>query len=436
MRGDDTVLRSGLPADPEAERWLLGLTLRNSERNQSTIAAVIKPADFSIQANALIWERICEMADAGEHIDYAMLQRKLEACGELATIGGRDYLWDLCEYMPDIPSCDSYVSRVKDQAVKRAAVIAMQDAITRLCDPSGQVEQIHEANAILQQIGASTARQAMIRSAKSFIGEEGFMERHLRKPGIKTPWPQFNRLTGGLKPGQLVVIAARPGVGKSTAATQIAVHAAEHGGIASSMFSLEMPGALILSRLIAGRAGVELASWDSGAVNRQEREALSLEASAVAALPFGIFDQATATIPAIRAAISKRIAEGPIGLIVVDYLQLITSTRTRGQSNRNDEVSDISRGLKLLAMEIGVPVIALSQMSRAGDKENRAPRLSDLRDSGAIEQDADIVAFLHRSLDSGAGSLVELRIEKNRTGAVGKVDLIFEAQRARFTCQE
>jgi len=274
----------------------------------------------------------------------------------------------------------------------------------------------------------------MIRSAKSFIGEDGFMERHLRKPGIRTPWPAFNRMTGGLKPGQLVVIAARPGVGKSTAATQIAVHAAEYG-VASSMFSLEMPGSLILSRLIAGRAGVELASWDCGAVNRQEREALSLEASTVAALPFGIFDQATATIPAIRAAISKRIAEGPIGLIIVDYLQLITSTRTRGSSNRNDEVSDISRGLKLLAMEIGVPVIALSQMSRAGDKENRAPRLSDLRDSGAIEQDADIVAFLHPSLDSSAGSLVELRIEKNRTGATGKVDLVFEATRARFTCQ-
>jgi replicative DNA helicase len=429
---DDSLMRLGLPADVEAERWVLGLALRNPAANFPAVNGTLEASDFSVQSHQLVFQRMAEMDAAGSHIDSAMLARELHKRGELETVGGLSYLIGLSDGMPDLPSCDAYVQSVKEKSLRRQAILAMEEAKARLCDPGGGLDQIQEAQSVLQRIGTSAVRPAGLRFVREIIEEQGFMEPQTQERGISTPWPGVDRLTGGLRPGQLIVWAARPAVGKTTAAVQIGIHAAE-AGIGTALFSLEMTGRLILRRLLAGRAGIDLSAWNYGRLDASERGRVAKEAWHVRKLPFSIYDQANATVPAIRAALLRATAEGSIGLVIVDYLQLLGAARGRIANNRNDEVAEISRGLKLLAMELEVPVLALSQLTRGNERENRPPRLSDLRDSGAIEQDADIVAFLHRPGERGAGDQVDLRIEKNRAGMVGKVELLMEGSRARFS---
>lgn len=427
----ETVFRHGLPGDPEAERWVLGLALRRPEANHAPIAAILSEADFSVDANRHIWRAIDDLAASGAHVDVGTVGRELLRTGALTSIGGASYLAELSSGMPDLPNVEAYARIVRDCSVRRQAALEMFAAAERLCEPGGDVGQIERAQSVLQNIGAKAVTTGGLRTVREIVDADGFLDPHRTEPGIGSPWPGLDRLTGGFRPGQLVILAARPAVGKSTMAVQLAVHAAEHG-IGAAMYSLEMPGPLILRRLIAGRAGVDLATWNQGRLDAEERGAIGRESKAVAALPFWLYDVANATIASIRAELLRARASNEIGLVIVDYLQLIGSMRGRSSATRNDEVSEISRGLKVLAMELAVPVIALSQLSRAGERDNRAPRLSDLRDSGSIEQDADIVGFLHRAEEPSAGDSVDLRLAKNRAGAVGKVPLVFDARRARF----
>jgi replicative DNA helicase len=428
---DDSLMRLGLPADVEAERWVLALVLFRPE-DYPKVAALISDYQFSVDAHRFIWGALAHLCESGAHVDTGMVYRELERRGQVAPPITVAYLNQLSDDAPRLAKAEEYAIKVQNCALRREAALELYAAAERLCEPGAEVSQIEQAQSVLQNIGAKAVRPAGVRSIREIIEEPGFMDPHLVEPGISTPWPGVDRLTGGLRQGQLIVWAARPAVGKTTAAVQIGIHAAERG-IGVALFSLEMAGQLILRRLLAGRARVDLSAWNHGRLDASERGRLARAMLHVGKLPFSIYDHANATVPAIRAALLRERAKRSIGLVIVDYLQLLGVTRGRASSNRNDEVSEISRGLKVLAMEMGLPVLALSQLTRGNERENRPPRLSDLRDSGAIEQDADIVAFLHRSSEPGSGDMVEFRIEKNRVGMVGKVGLLMEGSRARFS---
>jgi len=425
------VLRTGLPADPEAERWVLGLALRRPDVNLPTLAGIIDASHFSASANGMIWLTLTEMRDSGAHIDLGTVARELQRRGQLAEVGGLSYLSQLTDGMPDLANGEVYAGIVRECAVRRRAAIGLYAAAENLCQPGADSSAIDRAHQVIQAISAESTDCAGLVSARDVIGADGFLEPHLTEPGIPTPWPLLDRSTGGFRAGQLIIIAARPAVGKSTMAVQMAVAAAETG-VGATIFSLEMSSTLIMRRLIAGRSSVNLSKWNQNALDRAERDAIAREAGRIAALPLYLHDVANTTIALIRAELLKARATKLIDLVVVDYLQLVGSVRGRSSATRNDEVGDISRGLKVLAMELQVPIVALSQLSRAGERDGRRPRLSDLRDSGSIEQDADVVAFLHRNNQDGLPNLVDLIVAKNRVGRTGDVPLIFNATRAEF----
>lgn len=429
MIGD--IARTGLPADPEAERWVLGLALRRPDVNLPTLAGIVDASQFSASSNGLIWLTLIEMRDAGDHIDLGTLARELHKRGQLADVGGVSYLSQLTDGMPDLANGEVYAGIVRECAVRRRAAIGLYAAAENLCQPGADVSAIDRAHQVIQAISAESADCTGLVSARDIIGADGFMDPHLTEPGIPTPWGTLNQITGGFRAGQLVIIAARPAVGKSTMAAQMAVAAAETG-VGATIFSLEMSSPLIMRRLIAGRSSVNLSKWNQNALDRSERDRVAYEASRMAELPLYLHDLANTTIASIRAELLKARATKLIDLVVVDYLQLVGSVRGRSSATRNDEVGDISRGLKVLAMELQVPIVALSQLSRAGERDGRRPRLSDLRDSGSIEQDADIVAFLHRNNQDGHSDLLDLIVAKNRIGRTGDVPLLFNATRAEF----
>jgi replicative DNA helicase len=427
------ILRHGLPADPELERFVLGSLLLDPESNFRPIAATLNASDFSIQAHQLVWNRAAELESTGTSADRVMVARSLQDHGELEAVGGLSYLVSLADGMPRLCNLDEYVRRLKEKSTLRRAALEMHAAIDRICAPGAGVDEVASASRLLQELGSEGSSERKIRMASEIIrgegedGDDSFLRPELSEPGITSPWPRFDRLAGGLKAGQLIILAARPAVGKSTAAAQLALHTAEEG-IGAVLISLEMPAKLILRRLAAGRAEVDFDKWSRGLLNADERKRVSRATFEIAKLPLAIDDQPSATVSSIQTALIRHRARHSFGLVVVDYLQLVNSAKSRSGQTRNDEVSAISRGLKLSAMELQVPVVALSQITRDSDRESRPPRLSDLRDSGAIEQDADKVVFLHPSED-----LTELRLAKNRTGPLGKILLRLDGPRARFT---
>jgi len=427
------LIHHGLPADPELERFVLGSLMLDPEANFRPIAATLNASDFSVEAHKVIWSRAVELMEGGTNCDRVMTARALDARAELPSVGGLTYLNSLTDGMPRLCNLDQYVGRLKEKATLRLAALEMRAAIDRICSPGAGIEEVTSASRLLQALGADGSKERRIRMASEIIAGEGdqnaenFLNPETSELGIPSPWPRFDRLTGGLKAGQLFVLAARPAVGKSTAAAQMALHAAEQG-TGAVFISLEMPATLILRRLAAGQADVDFDKWSRGLLNATERKRVSRATWEISKLPLAIDDQASATIASIQCGLIRHRARHSFGLVVVDYLQLLGSAKSRSGQTRNDEVSAISRGLKLIAMELRVPVVALSQITRDSDRESRPPRLSDLRDSGAIEQDADKVAFLHPT-----DGLTELRLAKNRTGPLGKILLHLDGARARFT---
>jgi len=358
MKAD--LWRTKLPTDLEAERWVLGLALRRPETNVPAFAGIVAAHDFSISANQLIWLALVEMRDAGGHIDFGTLARELQKREQLADVGGLSYLSELSAGMPDLVNGEVYAGIVRESAIRRRAAIELYTAAENLCQPGADASTIDRAHQVIQAISAEAAPCARLLSAREIIGADGFLEPHLTEPGIGTPWPNLNQLTGGFRPGQLIIIAARPAVGKSTLAVQMAVAAAETG-LGSTMFSLEMSSTLIMRRLIAGRSSVSLSKWNQNALDRHERDRIARQAHHIAELPLYVHDLANTTIASIRAELLKARATKLIDLVVVDYLQLVGSVRGRSNVTRNDEVSDISRGSTVLAMELQVRVFALSQ---------------------------------------------------------------------------
>jgi replicative DNA helicase len=443
MATGDIALERGLPANVDAERLILGAILTD-ELAFVQVAGVLDPDDFSLEKHRRIFARMRELNERGEKIDRVTLANELMKHGQLESVDGLSYLVSLDDGLPRIYNLDGYVRIVKDKAILRRLIYTSQSIIDRcFMGQEDPAEILMSAEESLLKLGDERERDALA-SPRQIIEEfqgglSAFLDPSRRIKGVSTGFVKFDELTGGLHPGELIILAARPSMGKTALALNIAQHIATHPSLRQTVaiFSLEMSKEALLTRMICAAARVDQQKFRAGYLNKEERRRLQIAAADLAEAPLFIDDTAGIGLMEIHAKLRRLKAEHGLGLVVIDYLQLMSG---RGRfENRNQEVSFLSRGLKLMAKELNVPMLVLSQLSRAPETRpgDHVPQLSDLRESGSIEQDADLVAFIYREEyykpdREDLRGLADLIIGKQRNGPIGKVKLAFLREFTKF----
>ncbi len=433
-----TVMK-GLPSSVEAERSVLGaILLDNSAYNQA--AALLTAEDFSLDSHRRLFRRMMELADRSRPIDLVTLSEELLRNSELEAIGGAGYVSSLTDGLPRLANIEHYAKIVKDKALLRRLIEVSNTIATRALDGAEEAEEILDsAESLVLSLGEQQVRSGFLHFRDIFKGSfesiDALHDRGKRVTGLETGFRKFDDMTRGLQPSDLIIIAARPSMGKTSFALNVAQHAAIRQEQPVGIFSLEMSKEALVMRLLCAEARVDSHRLQAGFASREDWARMAAALGKLAEAPLFIDDTPGLSLTEMRAKARRLQADHGLGLLVVDYLQLM-SGRARYE-NRTQEISAISRGLKGLAKELRVPLVAISQLSRAPEERGGRPRLSDLRESGQIEQDADLVAFIFREelvkpTDSNHGR-AELIIEKQRNGPTGKVDLAFLS---KFTCFE
>lgn len=440
---NSTLLERPLPADTESERLILGALQIGSDFG--LIAASLSERDFALEKHRRIFGRMKELYDRGEPIDRITLARELMDRGQLESVDGLAYLVSLDDGMPEIKHLDAYVQIVRDKATLREAILSchrtIEECLTQQ-QPTGEIlARCERMIADLAGETIPTGLMTVLDVVVSHGGPFGFIEPSRRVKGIETPWGRLNQSLegGGLLPGQMVTIGGRPGSGKTALGCNIATKAALDGH-GTALFSLEMSNDAIIRRLLGAHAQVDQMRYSQGRGTREDREAMETAFTQLLdgdACKLWIASKCY-TLPAIRAAMCKLTGQHPIDLVVIDYLQLV-ETSGGSEKRRWEQMSEISRQIKRLAEEFRVPVIALAQLNREMEKEQRKPRVSDLRDSGSIEQDADLILMPYILPDKeqpngepGDSPFVDLLIAKQRNGHIGKIPLLFHKRFTRF----
>lgn len=428
----------GLPANLDAERMILG-SLLAGYAHPADVAATITADDFSLEKHRRIYAAAMACDAAGTRPDQILVAQELMRTNKLESVDGLSYLVSLDEGLPRISNLDGYLNLVRDKSLLRRTIFAAQKLIDEAMvasDPTPEI--LARCSTVISDLEGRAHSDRRMKAPQQVIDAAGSIESFLSPPrtrGVPTPWNGLNSLLtgGGFSPGQLVIVAARPSVGKTALACQIADHSATSSG-GTALFTLEMPDEDILRRMVCSRAQVNALSLTHRSPDKRERYDLQQALSALTESALWIDDTTGCTVPAMRSQLRKLAGRHPLKMVVVDYLQLVESTG-RGDRKRNEEVSEVSRGLKKLAREFRVPVVALSQLSRDSEKTNREPNLTDLRDSGAIEQDADIVIFPHRKTEPrGYEEMIDidLLLKKQRNGPLGRVEMYFVPKFTRF----
>jgi len=431
----------GLPTNVDAERFVLGsILLDDSLYVQS--AGTLEADDFSLEKHRRIFARMGELQQRGEKIDRITLANELMKFGELEACDGLTYLVSLDDGLPQIPNVDAYIRIVKDKAVLRRIIFASQHMMNRAQLGEEEPETILAgAEETLLKLGESRVQTGLLNPDQILRDYEGgvnaFLDPSKRIKGISSGFIKFDDYTGGLHGGDLCVIAGRPSMGKTALALNIAQHVALKLKQTVAVFSLEMSRESLLTRMLCSAARVDSQRFRAGYLTQEERRKLNTALHELVESKLYIDDTPGVHIMDIHAKLRRLKAEHEVKLVIVDYLQLMTA---RGRyENRNQEVSALSRGMKLLAKELNLPMMVLSQLSRAVETRqgDHRPQLSDLRESGSIEQDADVVAFIfreevyHREREDLRGQ-AELIIAKQRNGPVGTVNLSFLHSQTKF----
>jgi replicative DNA helicase len=433
-----------MPANVEAERSILGaILLDNFSFNQA--AEHLHPEDFSLDSHRKIYARMVELAESSRPIDLITLSEELDRAKELESIGDVAYVSSLLDGVPDRPSIEHYVKIVRDKAMLRGLIHAANAAISRAADQSDTAEEI------LSDTEAAIFQLSEQRIGRGFMGVQeiikekfgsidALLQRGQRITGIATHYADLDEMTSGLQRSDLIIIAARPSMGKTAFAMNIAENAAINDQKIVAVFSLEMSSEALLQRMLCSAARVDSHKFRTGSLWQDDTRKIAQALEKLTHAPVFIDDTPGISLSEMRAK-SRRLqqSQGGLDLIIVDYLQL-KSAGGRRYENRTQEVSAISRGLKALAKELRVPVIALSQLSRAPESRgsgDHRPQLADLRESGSIEQDADLVAFIFREEvykpdEPELDGIAELIIRKQRNGPTGTVKLAFLKSSTRF----
>ena len=437
----DLTLDAGLPANLDAEKTILGAILLDNAAHAEA-AEHIKPDDFSLDSHRRIFLRMSELIDTGRAVDIVTLSHELSRYKEVEAVGGVAYLASLTEGLPRRPVIEDYIRIVKDKSLLRRLMGICSAAIAKAADQSqdaiGVLDETESQLLEVSQSGLSLGLQPIDVIVRDSFGSIDNLYNHRGDiTGLETGFTDFDRMTSGLQKGELIIIAARPSMGKTALAINIAQNAAVRQKAIVAIFSLEMSKESLLRRMLASQASVDQQKIQKGFFGRAEQEQLQEALSLLVESHIFIDDSAASTIAEMRAK-ARRLKQnnGGLDLIMIDYLQLMSATMPgaskRGFENRVQEVSAISRGLKAMAKELQVPVIALSQLSRSNEKrDDKRPMLSDLRESGSIEQDADVVAFIHREsyynrkedLSAEEKAEAEIIIAKQRNGPTGIVKM-------------
>ena len=435
------------PQSLESERALLGALLLKPDAIHD-VSDIVRSESFYAEKHRLIFSAMRELADRGEPIDLLTLSERLAGQGLLERAGGRAYLAELAAAAPAPGNFSHYADLVSRKHVMRALIDASFEISESAYDEAREaMEVLDEAEKKIYAIGDSSASHKFTsigdKVHETWDRIEALSKREDGIRGVPSGFPALDNLLSGFHPSDLVILAARPSVGKTSLALDIARNAALRHDVPVGIFSLEMSSEQLIDRMLAAESFVNSWKLRTGQIREEadfERIRDALESLSKA--PIYIDDKPGNNILAMRAVARRLKRERGIGLIMVDYLQLMAPTNARATDSLVQQVTEISRSLKSLARELEVPVIALSQLSRAVEQRGGKPRLSDLRDSGSIEQDADVVMFIHRDDKRGGAEesdrpgIAEILVEKHRNGPTGKVELFFDEKRATFQAME
>jgi replicative DNA helicase len=438
----DTALERPLPHNLEAERSILGAVLLD---NHALNAAVerLRTDDFFLPQHRHIFERMVQLAERQQAIDTITLMEDLARRGELEAAGGVPYLSQLADGLPRVTNVDHYARIVKEKAVLRNlihSVSAIQEQALAAGDDADAI--LDRAESQLFQLAEDRVKVGLI-GVKDLV-KEGFerLERIFsegrRITGLATGYASLDNETAGLQSSELIILAARPSMGKTALALNIAENVALRQRQPVAIFSLEMSKESLLLRLLSSQARVDAHKFRTGHLNRSDWGKLTASLAELGEAPIWIDDSASSTVLEMGAKARRLKRDRGLSLVIVDYLQLVVPTLNRRSSNRQEEVSSISRALKALAKELKVPVLVLSQLTRAPEREERKPQLADLRESGAIEQDADMVLFINRpnfyktDIPEEERAKAELIIAKQRNGPTGSLNFVFLSRHTRF----
>lgn len=421
------------PHDIDAEKSVLGALLLDTDALLKVVD-FLKPRHFYRNDHSNIYQAIVNLFEDREPVDLITVQSELKKMGELEKSGGASYLTELVNFVPTATNVETYARIIKDAAVKRFVLSAAGDIGDLVFSEDTTSELLDKAEQLLYAVSHDNVKQDLVsikqalETAFERLDELSKNKGELR--GVPTGLKSLDRLLSGMREGNLLILAARPSVGKSSLAFSIAQYSAVVKKKHVLIFSLEMSVAMIIDRMMSSQANIDNWKISTGNLTTEDFEKYGIGAGELSEADIIIDDTPAITLLELRTKARRLAMEKKIDLIVVDYLQLMRGTRLE---SRVQEVSEISQGLKALARELDVPVLALSQLSRAVEQRggDKRPQLSDLRDSGSIEQDADVVMFLWR-LDDENRHDHKLLLAKHRNGAIGEIDLYFKPEITKF----
>ena len=429
------------PHDLDAEQAILGSMLTDRDAVISSVE-VLKEEDFYREDNRAIYAAILNLYNRAEPIDIITVKSELESMGKFQQIGGLEYLAELPEKVPTTANATKYIKIVEEKSTLRRLIKTANEIIELGYDQSEEVEDIMEGAEkkifnIMQeknQKGYSPIKDVLV---ESFTKLEELYNRKQHITGVPSGFTDLDYRTAGFHGSELILIAARPAMGKTAFALNIATNAAVKSKVPVAVFSLEMSKEQLVNRILCSESMVDSNKVRTGKLEEDDWTKLAGSIGPLSEANIYIDDTPGISITEIRAKCRKLKLEKDIGLVVIDYLQLIQGSNNKRNGSREQEISEISRSLKILAKELDVPVIALSQLSRAAEQRpDHRPMLSDLRESGAIEQDADIVMFLYRddyyNQDSEKKDIAEVIIAKHRAGSTGTVKLLWMGNYTKF----
>lgn len=429
------------PHSEEAEQSVLGSVLIDHEA-VNIAAENLKAEDFYNLRHKEIFEAVLDLYQEGREVDLVTLKSQLERRGRLEAAGDMKYLGQIAAAVPNSVHIRQYVKIVKDKALYRRFIQLGNQVLNESFSTETPIEQLSEqvekeVFGILQNRGSDDFSHIRDVLMESFDEIEKIAQNGGELAGISTGFIDLDQKTAGLHPSDLVLIGARPSMGKSALGVNLIQNAAVRGGKTCAIFSLEMSKQQVVNRMLACEAGVDMEHLRSGNMTDQDWERLVEALGALSEAQVYLDDTGGITLAEVRSKCRKLKIEHGLDLIMIDYLQLMSGSGRSGD-NRQQEISEISRGLKTLARELQIPVIALSQLSRALEaRADHRPMMSDLRESGAIEQDADVVMFIYRDEyyhpDSEDKNIAEIIIAKQRNGPVGTVKLRYDGQYTRFS---
>ena len=430
-----------LPHNLEAERSVLGAILVHNDAF-NTAAQVIDGRDFYRDAHRRIFNRMVTLSERGEAIDFVTLKEELSRAGELEDVGGPAYVASLVDGVPRATNVEYYARIVKEKATLRNLIYAANKILSTAYDAEQEPDLIlDEAESSIFAVADDRLKAGFVQMRDlvkdNFPKIEQLFEHKRLVTGVPTGFVDLDEMTRGLQPGDLVIIAARPSMGKTSLVLNIAQHVAVQPDMTVGFFSLEMSKEALFIRLLTSEAQIDSHRLMSGAIGQKDYGRISHALEALSAMRLFIDDTANVSVLEMRAKSRRLQAEHGLSMIVVDYIQLMSG---RGRfENRTLELASISRSMKGLAKELGVPIVVLSQLSRAPEaRADHRPQLSDLRESGALEQDADVVMLIYRDdaynrdPNNPDAGIAELIVAKQRNGPTGVVRLAFLREQTRF----